>query len=50
MRQHLVIVLLLAVLGSAGVAWQVHAATTAALAKGERPFLLCPLAGHPDAR
>ncbi len=50
MRRHLLIGALLAVLGSGGVAWQVHAATEAALAKGERPAFVCPLAGHPDVR
>ena len=49
MRTHLLIGLVLAALGSAGVGWQVHAASTSALAKGERPVLLCPLAGHPPS-
>jgi hypothetical protein len=50
MRRHLLIATLLAVLGSGGVAWQVHAATEAALAGGNRPTLACPLAGHPATR
>jgi hypothetical protein len=50
MRRHLLIGTLLAVLGSGGVAWQVHAATEAALADGNRPTLVCPLAGHPASR
>ena len=50
MKRHLLILTLLAVLGSGGVAWQVHAATNTALARGERPALMCPLAGHPVPR
>ena len=48
MSRHLLIGTLLAVLGSGGVAWQVHAATEAALAGGDRATLMCPLAGHPS--
>ncbi len=50
MRRHLLIGTLLAVLGSGGVAWQVHAATESALADGNRPVFVCPLAGHPASR
>lgn len=50
MRRHVLIGTLLAVLGSGGVAWQVHTATEAALAHGDRPTLVCPLVGHPQAR
>ena len=50
MKRHLLIGALLAALGSAGVAWQVHAASDAALARGERPTFVCPLAGHPGGR
>ena len=50
MRRHLLIGTLLAVLGSGGVAWQVHTATDAALANGDRPTFVCPLAGHAKIR
>jgi hypothetical protein len=50
MRRHLLIGALLALLGSGGAAWQVHAATEAAFAKGEQPSFACPLAGHPAPR
>ncbi|HEX6021669.1 MAG TPA: hypothetical protein VFZ00_06710 [Solirubrobacter sp.] len=47
MSRHIVILTLLAVLGGAGVFWQVHSASAAALERGERPAFVCPLAGHP---
>ena len=50
MKRHLIIGTLLAVLGGGGVSWQVHAASDAALARGDRPAFVCPLAGHPDTR
>jgi hypothetical protein len=50
MRRHLIIGAVLIVLSGGGVAWQVHGASNAALAKGDRPTFVCPLAGHPGTR
>jgi hypothetical protein len=50
MTRHVVILTLLAVLGGGGVFWQVHTASAAALARGDQPAFVCPLAGHPFVR
>ena len=46
MKHHLMVGALLTALASAGAAWQVHTTSATALARGQHPTLLCPLAGH----
>jgi hypothetical protein len=50
MRRHLIIGAVLVVLSGGGVAWQAHAASDVALAKGDRPVFVCPLGAHPGTR